>query len=202
MEPHPAPLPESFESRTNNIIDAYTCSKCSSNIEIESINTKDALITFKCLNNNDNENHHRQTIQIKEYLNNMEKNIYLYDECSICHKKQNDNKYLPIFQYCMNCKEIICNNCKDMHINNKLNEEHYFINNNEKMAKCLLHTENNSFVEYCFDCKRHLCKECLKSKKHINHKKNNLLEIQISHENKILHNKIIDELKTQKNTKI
>ena len=201
MESLPAPHPEFIEIRTNNKIDTYSCSKCSSNIEIESINIKDALITFKCLNDNDKDNHHLQTIPIKEYINNMEKNIYLYDECSICHQKQNYNCNLPIFKYCINCREIICHNCFDNHHNNT-NKIHCYINNNEKMTTCLLHSKNNSFIEYCFDCKRHLCNECLKTKEHKKHNKNNIYEIQITNESKTRHNEIIDVLKTEKNNEI
>jgi len=44
---------------------------------------------------------------------------------------------------------------------------------------CIEHSsnKNNKYVSYCFECNRHLCKECLKTRDHINHKKNNILEI-------------------------
>ena len=42
---------------------------------------------------------------------------------------------------------------------------------------CNIHNKNNKYVSYCFDCKCHLCNECLKSRTHINHNKNNIIEI-------------------------
>ena len=45
---------------------------------------------------------------------------------------------------------------------------------------CKEHSSNldNNFVDFCFDCNRHLCKYCLKTRTHINHFKNNIIEIQ------------------------
>ena len=42
--------------------------------------------------------------------------------------------------------------------------------------KCQIHI-NKSYVCYCFDCKCHLCNECLKTRIHINHRKSNIIEI-------------------------
>ena len=42
--------------------------------------------------------------------------------------------------------------------------------------KCQIHV-NKSYVCYCFDCKCHLCNECLKTRIHINHRKSNIIEI-------------------------
>jgi hypothetical protein len=46
--------------------------------------------------------------------------------------------------------------------------------------KCTIHSssKNNTYISYCFDCNRNLCKQCLKSRIHINHNKNNIIEIQ------------------------
>ena len=43
--------------------------------------------------------------------------------------------------------------------------------------KCNIHN-NHKYISYCFDCICHLCKECLKSRNHLNHNKINILEIQ------------------------
>ena len=40
--------------------------------------------------------------------------------------------------------------------------------------KCKEH-KNKKYVSYCLDCNRHLCEECLKSRSHINHNKNNIM---------------------------
>ena len=46
--------------------------------------------------------------------------------------------------------------------------------------QCSIHSsyKNNTYITYCFDCNRNLCKHCLKSRIHINHNKNNIIEIQ------------------------
>ena len=76
------PAPLTVEEKTySNEKECYTCSKCSSNIEIISIDDKEAKITFNCLNNEENNNHKNQNMRINEYIKKMEKNTYLYDEC-------------------------------------------------------------------------------------------------------------------------
>ena len=125
------------------IIDSYTCSYCSIQPEILSINDKDNTITFKCLNNN--ENHKTQTIPINEYINKMKNNTYLFSKCSICEQKQNEYNDTPIFSYCIKCDKIICFNCINEHIkNNEENHQNninknYIIKNNEKEISCAIH---------------------------------------------------------------
>ena len=52
------------------------------------------------------------------------------------------------------------------------------INNlSEFKDKCEIHKDNNYYISYCFDCKCHICNECLKSGAHLTHKKNNIIEI-------------------------
>ena len=40
------------------------------------------------------------------------------------------------------------------------------------------HLHNNKYESYCLDCNIHLCKKCLQSRDHVNHTKNNIIEIQ------------------------
>ena len=192
------PAPISTESNYLNEKDYYVCTNCSSNIEILSIDDKEATITFNCLNNDDSNNNHKtQKMGINEYIKKMVKNTYFYDECSICHIKQNSLANLPIFKYCTICKNIICDDCHKEFIIKRIkfcDNEHIFINNNEKNIKCLIHPYNNNIV-FCFDCKKHLCNECLRTKIHIKHKKNNLYEIMPLDEDKIIYNKIIELLR-------
>ena len=74
---------------------------------------------------------------------------------------------------CLNNKEHI----KEIEIKEYLekmkakNENKIKINDDE----CKYH--NNKYISYCFDCKCHLCNECLKKREHINHYKNNIIEI-------------------------
>ena len=58
--------------------------------------------------------------------------------------------------------------------------------------------KNNKYVSYCFDCKQNLCEECLKSRSHINHAKNNIIEIKPIKEELL----IIEEIMKDYNIKI
>ena len=157
-------------------------------IEIESIDDKNANITFKCLNKKENVNHKTQTIPIKQYLNSIENNLYKYTKCSFCNKNENN-------KYCGECNKNICSECEAIHFIK--NPGHILSKNNERMIKCLIHPGHDN-VEFCYDCKTHLCYECLKTKKHLNHHKNNLYELKISEENILMLNKINDLLKKEK----
>ena len=137
-----AETPEPNDDQKLCIEDSYTCNTCSYPVEILEIDNSENTVTFKCLNPNKIEN--EITITIDEYLYSMKKYTYLYSECSLCKKKQNEFKETPIFSYCIKCDKIICSDCifKHLEINAKnhinLNEE-YLIKNNEKNVKCLLH---------------------------------------------------------------
>ena len=191
--PAPAPIIDK-----ESLIDKeyYSCPQCSSNIEILSIDDKEFEIIFKCLNEDEKSNHKMQKMKINEYIKKIEKNSILINECSICKKNRYSVTNFPTFKYCINCKLVLCYECGEDHINKSNNSGHYLINNNEKNIKCLIHPKNNNIV-YCFDCKRHLCKECLKTKEHINHKKNNIYECLPLDGDKKIHKKIIDILKME-----
>ena len=60
----------------------------------------------------------------------------------------------------------------------KKKDQHKKKNTNED--KCKEHSsikDENIYMSYCLDCNKHLCEECLKTGNHINHKKNNIIEI-------------------------
>ena len=97
----------------------YNCTKCSSPIEILSLNEKECSIEFKCINNN-----HELKMAIKDYINKMK-------------------------------------SFNDKNINNDI---------------CDIH--NKKFECYCTDCNKHLCKECLMTREHIDHSKYNIIEYQ------------------------
>jgi len=195
LEPPPT-LFEEYENK-NNESELLICNKCSSQVEIISIDNEEMKITFKCLNNK--YNHGTQTILINDYLKDIEK-IYSMNKCFICNKqrkKNNKNK----FKYCIKCENYICKECINKHNNNYINKDedgHILLNNKEIKINCFIHSENE-IIEYCLDCKKHICLECLKTREHIMHRKNNIYEIQPSIEEKIIHNKIINLLKEEKN---
>ena len=64
--------------------------------------------------------------------------------------------------------------------------------------KCQIEDHNlNNYFSYCYDCKCHLCVECLKSREHINHRKSNLIEIQPREEEIKLIKEVINDYRNE-----
>ena len=186
-------LPDQNSDPKLCIDDSFACTSCSYPIEILKIDDKENTITFKCLNPNEIEN--EKTIQISEYLDLMKKNTYLYSECSLCHKKQNESKE-TLFLYCIKCDAIFCPDCRDKHLETNGKKHHdlseeFIIKNNERSIKCLLHPKEKNLA-FCLKCNTHICKSCMKSKKHVHHKKNHLMEVAVTDEIKNILNNIIN----------
>ena len=134
--------------------DSYTCNSCPYPVEILKIDDSENTIIFKCLN--PKEKGAIKEIPIKEYLDSMEKYTYKYSECSICHKKQNEYKDIPIFSYCTKCDAVICSDHLEKHLrtNEKchqgLSSEYVIIKNNEKTIKCMLHPKEKNIGFFVF----------------------------------------------------
>ena len=150
--------------------------------------------------------------------------------------KKEDNSAPPNPKYdnnigynCLECSSLIeilsinegNNTIKFNCINNKNHNNNIKIKEYlEKMKKyndnknlnerCELHeNKTKKFINYCFDCKLHLCKECLKSKIHKTHNKVNIFESQPDEEElNIIKNKIeyynnnIKNIKIEKESRI
>ena len=158
--------PELLTPKGEQENECYSCTECSSDIEILDLDEKNNILSFKC------PEHGEKTITIKEYLENMLKNTFLYIKCSICKKQKNEINNNESFKYCFNCKINICHKCIYNHEKN-----HIFIETNKTNIKCLKHP-NNLNKSFCIDCNSHLCEDCLKQRKHMMHKKINIIEIQ------------------------
>ena len=198
METLNSAINEEVSTKTTNNdakLNTYTCTTCSNPVEIYEINeNKDLIPTikfkcFKCLN----PNKEIKEMPINEYIEAMKKNTYLYSECSLCKKKQNDFKDTQ-FSYCIKCNVVICPKCLENHLEtNKENHldsnTEFIINNDEKNVRCFLHPEEK-YIGFCFDCNRHICKKCMKSKEHKKHRKNSLLEVEVTEEMKDILNNI------------
>ena len=129
--------------------DTYNCTTCKYPVEIFEIDDIENTITFKCLN--PKEKVKKKTCQISEYLNSMRKYTYLYSECSLCNKKQNEFKNGPIFSYCIKCDTTICSDCINKHLkknekNHPVLNREYIIKISEKNIKCLLHPKEKNLV--------------------------------------------------------
>ena len=70
--------------------------------------------------------------------------------------------------------------------------------NNKLLIKCLLHPKNDN-KSFCYECSIHLCDECLKERKHMMHRKINLIEITPSEKEINTMLKIIKEYESKLN---
>ena len=102
---------------------------------------------------------------------------------------------------CLN--KIKNHNIKVMPINEYLKKMKKFNNSLVNKDKCEMHT-NKRYITYCLDCNCHLCKDCLKTRTHINHNKNNIIaEIQPTKEELNIMKEIIKDYDIKlKNLKI
>jgi len=136
----------------------------------------------KIINNNSND-----VSSTSESLVENKNTMYNCTECSSLIELLSINEDKNIIEFkCIN-KE--CGVKKTMPINE------YF----EKMKKhnqkyvnediCRKHS-SNKYLSYCFNCNCHLCEECLETREHVGHNKNNIIEIKPRKEEL----KIIDEV--------
>ena len=167
--------------------ECYTCTECSTQIEILDIDEENNKLSFKCFN------HGKKDITIKEYFEKMIKNTFLYKKCSSCNKQQKEINNKVNFKYCFWCKLLLCDECSVKHDKN-----HLFIDNNKLNITCKIHPFNINKM-YCIDCNAHLCEDCLKQRNHIMHQKIYLTEIEPTPDevNNVI--KLIDEYKNKVN---
>ena len=85
--------------------------------------------------------------------------------------------------------EFVCNNNHNIKIEIKeyLNKMKQYNNIKLNDDKCDFHKKE--YLSYCFDCNRHLCKDCLKKGDHRYHYKINIIEI-------LPENELLDEIRT------
>ena len=95
------------------------------------------------------------------------------------NKKSHGIKYMSIKSFFEKIKE-----------SKKKNEDEYKIH-----CKKHISYQNNNYVTFCLDCNIHLCKECLKTRIHLNHKKNNIIEIQPIEDELIIIDNVIEDYK-------
>ena len=67
---------------------------------------------------------------------------------------------------------------KRLSIKDYIKEMKKLNNKNINEDTCIEDNHNKKYEFYCFDCKKHLCRECLKTRDHINHNKKIIIEIQ------------------------
>ena len=179
----------------NQIENVKRCNQCNKIPLIELIErNNEYYIKYNC------ENGHKDEINLEYYLNNNKNSLNKID-CFECKKKQ-ENNFLR-FSYCINCKQVLCNNCIFNHVEN----QHQYIPLSRYDSTCLEH--NQYFDHYCKNCNKNICLLCLN-----NHQQHNIillsqifinddyLQIIKNKENDIfkiknIKNEIIEELKKQ-----
>ena len=109
-------------------------------------------------NNSDNISYNcTECSSLIEIISLLQDNTFIKFKC--INKDNSHEQSLSIKDYLIKMKN---------HHNKQLNDD-----------KCKVHTNNNEkYICYCFKCKNHLCRECLKSRTHLIHNKSNIIEIQ------------------------
>ena len=154
------------------------------------------------LNSKINNNYNDAPTASESLIENKD-TMYNCTECSSLIKILSINEDKNIIEFkCIN---------KDCGVQKVISMNEYF----EKMEKhkqkhinkdtCSEHS-SNKYVSYCFDCNCHLCEECLNTREHISHYKNNIMEIKPIKEELNIIEEVIEDYKIKienlKNEKI
>lgn len=97
------------------------------------------------------------------------------------------------------CLDKKCNIRKEISLSEYFNKMGKYKKKTTNEDKCKEHSsikDGNIFMSYCLDCNKHLCQECLKTGVHINHRKNNIIEIMPSNLDLTIIEQSIGEYKT------
>ena len=157
----------------------------------------------------DNNKKTKELIQIQEIRTKKEENlVYLSDSPELQSKN--------IYYNCSECSSAIqilfvdekeiefrCSN-NDHHIKMKINEylEKMKSYKTSKINDEICHLHNKEYYCYCFDCNKHLCKECINLRKHNFHYK--IFFFEIIPDTKILNEieKIINNIEIKKRANV
>ena len=129
----------------------YRCSKCQYIPLINIIKDGDEYkIKTKCRNN------HNEILSIQSFLEKNQNYNINNIKCSKCNYFRDQN---PMFYYCLNCKDFLCNSCKEEHSHS---EETISIN--ELDSFCTVH--NDTIAGFCEEIGNMclVCKEQFKNK--------------------------------------
>ena len=134
--------------------DNYTCSECELIPTILDVNYATGEIEFSC------RIHGVKKMFLKHYLLEMSKHTYMNKKCSFCGKLQKKEPDL-IFDYCLFCKKIICQECQSK----RAHTHSQILKLNDLDNKCLIH-HNKLYSCYCFKCKKNYCDLCQEHEDH------------------------------------
>ena len=117
-----------------------------------------------------------ETPETPMYLNMNNEIFYNCSECSSLieilsiNEDNNTIEFNCLSQESQHSKKLV------MPIKEYLEKMKKYNNNKLNKDECEIH--KTTYICYCFDCNCHLCKECLKEGNHLNHIKNNIIEIE------------------------
>ena len=131
-------------------------------------------------------------------LNFETKNNEMYYNCSECSSSieiESINEKNNIINFKCSNKESNHSKTFKMPLKKYLEEMKKYNNRKSNSDECEIHKKNNKYVSYCFNCNRHLCQECLKTRIHINHIKNEIIEMAPKNEELHIIKEIINDYK-------
>ena len=147
-----------MNTKDNKVNFITRCPEC---ILIPSIKLKfdSNEIEYQC------ENKHHNSLKYDKFINESKKHSLNNIQCSKCNNKKSDD--LSFF-YCFKCKNFICGNCINEHKKNNKEHIQFPIENYDGCCK----EHNNSYSDYCKDCRKNICSICQK-----NHLTHNILDL-------------------------
>ena len=138
-----------IDDSNKSLFKMFRCDKC---YDIMNINL-----------NNENNFFTRSSNCSKKYISytefDLNKTILLTFKCCVCKNR------LLLYQEnykCSKCKNLLCSKCKNIHLENCLSLN--YIKLYEVGYRCESHCYR--FIEYCFFCKKNLCKICIETHPH------------------------------------
>ena len=158
-------IPENSNDKKNRIIikikdiKKLVCPECGE-IPFMNIDPERFLIQCDCLNN------HSKEYKLSDFIEESRKKLNEEIQCLICKKKFSPLKIKENEMYLCSCKNYICNECKNNHLENKDNKEnkennqHNLVNYTEKDYKCTCSESLDDYLFYCKSCNKNLCMQC------------------------------------------
>ncbi len=179
----PSNLIEAIER--NNKTEPILCPKCFRPLIIDLFpNNNPNIIKFTCENLS-----HLKNFYPTDIINHI---FRKGEEFHLCQNENCENKLIKDEDkgfYCLNCEIILCNNCKQIHINNNSKCEERIIEKRCLGGKCETHLQRD-INYFCIICHKNLCAICYKRHKDQNHQ-----IIDFNENNLIVDEKDIQELR-------
>ena len=148
--------------------DILRCSKCPYTPFVELTEKNNNVIVVSLCQNN-----HKEEKSLKAYLDQIKnQNQNQSFTCSICKVQKKDKDIISSMNYCINCKNYICEKCKGSHEKDK---SHNVTLLKDLNSICPKHQKR--FFRFCVNCKSNICTHCLEE--HESHNTEQLSKVAI-----------------------